>query len=50
MTTLLEHIGHVETVRPWYVAHWAIFQARVISAYERGDRAELNYLREVRGI
>ena len=40
----------VETVQGWYVSRRAEFRNRVISAYERGDVREMEYLRQVRGI
>ena len=46
MTTLMEHRAHVRTVRDW--TQGPEFKQRVILAYERGDRAELDYLRELR--
>ncbi len=52
MTTLTEHRAHVATVQAYYRPRRmrAEFRARVISAYERGDLRELEYLRQVRGI
>ena len=52
MTTLMEHLAHVSTVQAYYRQRRmrAEFRNRVISAYERGDVRELEYLRQVRGI
>ncbi len=50
MTTLMEHRIHVATVATYYFIKRDEFAARVISAYERGDLRELEYLRQVRGI
>lgn len=47
MTTAAQHRAHVRTVRQW-AATSQEFKARVILAYEAGDRAELDYLRELR--
>ena len=56
MTALLENRQHVQAVREYYRNPLLCgslrrsFRRRVISAYERGDLRELEYLRQVRGI
>ena len=52
MTSLMEHRAHVRTVAAYYRPRRmrGEFKRRVISAYERRDVRELEYLRQVRGI